>query len=86
MSTKKTDAEGHEEFVNLFSEKLNQRMFLLSVVTVVFLPLGFLTGLFGINVGGIPGADSPLGFAAFCLGTGAVAAGIVLVFKRNRWL
>lgn len=79
-------ALAHEEFVNHFSEKLNQRMFLLSVVTVVFLPLGFLTGLFGINVGGIPGAESPLGFAAFCLGTGAVAAGIVLVFKRNRWL
>lgn len=79
-------ALAHEEFVNHFSEKLNQRMFLLSVVTVVFLPLGFLTGLFGINVGGIPGADSPLGFAAFCLGTGTVAAGIVLVFKRNRWL
>lgn len=79
-------ALAHEEFVNHFSEKLNQRMFLLSVVTVVFLPLGFLTGLFGINVGGIPGADSPLGFAAFCLGTGAVGAGIVLVFKRNRWL
>ncbi len=79
-------ALAHEEFVNHFSEKLNRRMFLLSVVTVVFLPLGFLTGLFGINVGGIPGAESPMGFAAFCLATVAVAVGIVLIFKRNRWL
>lgn len=79
-------ALAHEEIVNHFSEQLNQRMFLLSVVTVVFLPLGFLTGLFGINVGGIPGSDSPWAFGLFCLGMGAVATGIVLIFKRNRWL
>ena len=79
-------ALAHEEFVNHFSEQLNQRMFLLSVVTVIFMPLGFLTGLFGINVGGIPGGNSPWGFVAFCLGVGAVAVGIILLFKRNRWL
>lgn len=79
-------ALAHEEFVNHVSEQLNKRMFLLSVVTVIFLPLGFLTGLFGINVGGIPGADSAWGFALFCLGMGAVAAGIVHIFKHNRWL
>ena len=79
-------ALAHEEFVNHFSEQLNRRMFLLAVVTMIFLPLGFFTGLFGINVGGIPGAQSPWGFWGFCLSMGAVAAGIVLFFKHNRWL
>ncbi len=79
-------ALAHEELVNRISEQLNERMFLLSVVTVIFLPLGFLTGLFGINVGGIPGADSPRGFALFCLATCAVVMGIVAIFKRNHWL
>jgi len=79
-------ALAHEEFVNHASEQLNRRMFMLSVVTVIFMPLGFLTGLFGINVGGIPGGNSPWGFAAFCLGVGAVAVGNILLFKRNRWL
>ncbi|MGI9354547.1 MAG: CorA family divalent cation transporter [Rhizobiaceae bacterium] len=27
----------------------------LSIVAAIFLPLGFLTGLLGINVGGMPG-------------------------------
>jgi zinc transporter len=79
-------ALAHEEFVNFASEQLNRRMFMLSVVTVIFLPLGFLTGLFGINVGGIPGAENPRGFAAFCLGVVLAGAGIVLIFKRSRWL
>lgn len=79
-------ALAHEEMVNSISEQLNQRMFLLSVVTVIFLPLGFLTGLFGVNVGGIPGADSPRGFALFCLAMCGVVAGIVALFKRDRWL
>lgn len=79
-------ALAHEEFVNHASEQLNRRMFLLSVVTVIFLPLGFLTGLFGINVGGIPGAGSPWGFASFCLGVVLAGAGILLIFKRSRWL
>lgn len=79
-------ALAHEEFVNHASEQLNRRMFMLSVVTVIFLPLGFLTGLFGINVGGIPGSESPWGFAAFCLGVVLAGAGIFLIFKRSRWL
>jgi len=76
----------HEEISNALSEQLNQRMFLLSVVTVIFLPLGFLTGLFGINVGGIPGADSPWGFTAFCLSIAAIITMVVYIFKRNSWL
>lgn len=79
-------ALAHEEVVNQFSEQLNQRMLTLSVVTAVFLPLGFLTGLFGINVGGIPGSESPWGFPLFCLAIGAVISGCLWIFKRNRWL
>jgi zinc transporter len=68
------------------SEQLNSRMYLLSLVAAVFLPLGFLTGLLGINVGGIPGADNPWGFweAVGILTTVAVVQ--ILVFRRKRWL
>ena len=51
-----------------------------------FLPLGLLTGLLGINVGGIPGAESPLGFAIVCgllVGLGAVQ---VWSLSRSGWL
>ena len=51
-----------EELLSQLSETLNRRMYILSLVATFFLPMGFLTGLLGINVGGIPGADRPIWF------------------------
>ena len=52
----------NEELANRLTEQLNNRLYLLAVVATIFLPLGFLTGLLGINVGGIPGAENTFGF------------------------
>jgi Mg2+ and Co2+ transporter CorA len=43
-----------DEINSLANEKMNRAMYMLSIVTGIFLPLGFLTGLLGINVGGMP--------------------------------
>lgn len=75
-----------EELVNRLSEQMNNKMYILSIVAAIFLPLGFLTGLLGINVGGIPGADSNLGFAVF-MGILLVVVVIQLwYFKKKNWL
>ena len=49
-------------------------MYVLSVIAAVFLPLGFLTGLLGINVGGMPGADNAAAFWLVCLIASLLAA------------
>ena len=75
-----------EELVNRLSEQLNNKMYLLSIVAAIFLPLGFLTGLLGINVGGIPGADSKLGFALFVVILVIVVFFQIWLFKKKKWL
>ena len=75
-----------EELVNRLSEQLNNKMYLLSIVAAIFLPLGFLTGLLGINVGGIPGADSKLGFALFVVILVIVVFFQIWFFKKKKWL
>ncbi|MFY9329705.1 MAG: zinc transporter ZntB [Georgfuchsia sp.] len=75
-----------EELVGKLSEQLNSRMYVLSIVTTIFLPLGFMTGLMGINVGGIPGANSEWGFLVFCLILSAILTLQIWVFKKNKWL
>ena len=74
-----------EELVNRFSEQMNMRMYVLSLVAAVFLPLGFLTGLFGVNVGGIPGSENPSAFVVFLLIMILVVVAQVIILKRNRW-
>jgi len=68
------------------SERMNRTMYLLAIITGFFLPMSFLTGLLGINVGGIPGAENPYGFILACLIIGAVALCQWWVFRRLRWL
>lgn len=74
-----------EELASRLSEQMNARMYVLSVVAAIFLPLGFLTGLLGINVGGIPLADSPWGFIDVVLILAGVTALQILLFRWRRW-
>ena len=74
-----------EELVSMLSDQLNKRMYLLSIVAALFLPLGFLTGLLGINVGGIPGADSPWGFWVFTAILVSLLSLQVWFFIRQKW-
>jgi len=75
-----------EELANRLSEQMNLRMYVLSVVAAVFLPLGFLTGLLGINVGGIPGADNKWAFAIFIVILVGVTFFEIALFKKKKWL
>ncbi|UZE95399.1 zinc transporter ZntB [Alkalimarinus alittae] len=74
-----------EELVNRLSEQLNNRMYVLSIVAAIFLPLGFFTGLLGINVGGIPGADNSNSFMIFILFLVVIVSLQVWLFKVKRW-
>lgn len=52
----------HQELNNALSENLNKSIYKLSLITVIFMPLTFITGLFGMNIGGIPGSEDPAAF------------------------
>lgn len=60
--------------------------YVLSIVAAVFLPLGFVTGLFGVNVAGMPGIETPWAFAALCGALAVMTAGAVWVLRRIKWI
>jgi zinc transporter len=74
-----------EELLSRLSDQMNTRMYVLSMVAAIFLPLGFLTGLLGINVGGIPGSENPWAFLLFLLFLGVVVFAQVLWFRYKKW-
>lgn len=63
----------HEQLTDLRAEEIDHRALYISIVAFIFLPLTFITGLFGMNVQGIPYANHPWSFwviAIFCTITG----------------
>jgi len=75
-----------EELQSRHAEQLNSRMYVLSVFAAIFLPLGFLTGLLGVNVGGIPGADHPGAFTIFVVSLIVLVILQVVVFRWKKWM
>jgi zinc transporter len=72
-----------EEIATMLAERMNRTMYVLSLVGTVFLPLGFITGLLGVNVAGIPGEEYPLAFGLLTFGL--VALGVLEVVMFRRW-
>ena len=75
-----------DELGSQLSDRLNRNMYLLSILSALFLPLGFLTGLMGINVGGLPGADDPNAFWVFCGLLAVVVALQLWILRKLRWI
>lgn len=74
-----------EEVFSVQNEAINDRMYLLAIISALFLPLGFLTGLFGINVGGLPGVENAQAFWWFCSAMLVVAVGVLIWMRKRRW-
>lgn len=79
-------AVAQEELSSRLSEQMNKTMYVLSIVAAIFLPLGLLTGLLGINVGGIPGTENKWSFLIVCLFLLVIATIQIWVFRRRKWL
>jgi len=75
-----------EELGGRISDQMNKNMYVLSIVAGIFLPLGLLTGLLGINVGGMPGVNSHWGFTIVCIILIVLVAFVLVLFKRMRLL
>jgi len=74
-----------EELGSRVAETTNKRLYVLSIITAVFLPLGFVCSLLGVNVGGVPLQKDDWAFwalcAAFALGVGTQ----LYIFKKRGW-
>jgi zinc transporter len=74
-----------EEILNRIAEEQNSRMYVLSIVALIFLPITFITGLFGMNVAGLPGTEGTSTFWIVAAVMAMSAALIVLWLKLKRW-
>ncbi|MEJ2213393.1 MAG: magnesium/cobalt transporter CorA [Gammaproteobacteria bacterium] len=75
-----------EGYISLNSHKLNQVMRVLTVVTVLFLPLSLLVGIYGMNFENIPELKSQNGYFILLGIMGLIVSFLVIFFHKKRWL
>jgi len=89
--------EGVDTFQNLVSDTLdtylstvsnrtNTVMKVLAVFSAVFMPLTFITGIFGMNFRDMPPLEWSWGFPGTLIAMGAIGVLMVIFFKNRRWL
>lgn len=68
------------------SAKMNEIMKVLTVITTIFVPITFLTSVYGMNFEGIEEIHWKHGYLAFWLLVIAISGSLFLYFKRKKWL
>jgi len=77
-----------DAYMSVVSNRLNDVMKQLTIIATVFLPLSFLTGFFGQNLGWLVNREGSLtAFLIFGIGTEAAAVvGLLFLFRRRGWM
>jgi magnesium transporter len=75
-----------EGYISLNSHRLNQVMRILTVVTVVFLPLSLLVGVYGMNFEYMPELKSQNGYFILIAVMAGIASTLAYIFRRMKWL
>jgi len=70
---------------SVISHRQNRILLILTLVSVILLPLTLITGLFGMNVR-FPGFETQTAFWAICGAMLAIAGGLIAFVRYKRWL
>jgi magnesium transporter len=73
-------------YLSLSSHRLNNIMKVLTIVTAIFVPLSFLAGVYGMNFQRMPELETRYGYFVLLGVMATLAAGLLLLFRRKRWI
>ncbi len=73
-------------YLSSISNKLNEIMKVLTIIGTIFIPLTFVTGLYGMNFRYMPELESPHGYPAALLIMLLVAVIMLIYFRKKKWI
>jgi magnesium transporter len=73
-------------YLSSISNRLNEVMKVLTIIATIFMPLSFIVGLYGMNFKNMPEYDWRFGYPGVLLLMASIAGGMMVYFRRKRWL
>ncbi len=73
-------------FDSLQTNKINEIMKVLTMVSAILLPLTFITGLYGMNLDWLPYSKGPYSFWVIITSMFIIATTMIFYFKRRKWM
>ncbi|WP_392565232.1 zinc transporter ZntB [Utexia brackfieldae] len=75
-----------EQINAMFTEQMNKRIYIMSILATIFMPLTFLASLFGVNLAGIPFTTHLWSFGVFSAILTVLGIMLSIWLKRKQWL
>jgi len=73
-------------YLSSLSNRTNEIMRVLTVISTIFIPLTFITGLYGMNFKYMPELSWKAGYPIVLLVMAFVVIGLIIFFKKKKWL
>lgn len=75
-----------EIYLSSISNRLNEIMKVLTIISTIFIPLTFVVGLYGMNFEFMPELRSPWGYPAVLTIMATVAITMLIYFRKKKWI
>ena len=73
-------------YLSSVSNRMNEVMKVLTIITTIFIPLSFIAGIYGMNFEHMPELHWRYGYHALWVVMITVAVGMVFYFRKRKWL
>jgi len=76
----------HDTYISTISNRMNEVMKVLTIISTLFMPLSFLAGLYGMNFRYMPELEWTWGYYAVLVVMCGVAGTMITFFRSKKWL
>lgn len=73
-------------YLSSVSNRLNEVMKVLTVITTIFMPLSFIAGVYGMNFRHMPELEHPYGYLVVIVVMLTIGTAMLLYFIKRKWL
>ncbi len=76
----------HDTYLSSLSNRMNETMKVLTIIATIFIPLTFVAGIYGMNFRFMPELEWKWGYPVVWLLLIGLAVGMILFFKKKKWI